>query len=796
MCDNINTNMIETRPFNPQSGNTIGDQLESKGVLLETDSSFDSKENYRKSIAILEASLEKPEVALPVSRSSSISKAGWTEKDHELFEINRQIIAIEKSGELTPEQQKRRGELLVEKTTLGNEDSKPKLRKQRGGRGRRPSAKEQTELSKLIKEAREVNAVIEETASIAEKAITGKEGALQSNLKEHAEIIVEMEALRTMRDTLKEQLISGEKSGMSPDSLFAIKTGVEEITQHLKNSAIKVGNIFYQQIPTEEVGSTAPKEHAEDWNTAVTKAVTAAEYAMTTQGKNLETLLLENEQIVTDMEELRSIKIELQKIKAEGERVGIDKQSLNSLNKEIVEVVRHLKNAGVKIGNNFFEHNVSPAIRGVQDFLKTRSEKNDTTETVNVSKDSWVSVYNSQKNAILEPAINTPSELTQSALKEVDTTNARNPFENELSANNFKNMQEEMDELSQEPSKTPREETVASSIQNITLDTAYKKARTRMIKDKISKTQEVANTMVVENDPSIKKSYEEALKGIDNAEKEVEKRATEIGGQSLLEKMRSIGRTYQQWPLTKKLLVSGTLIVAASGAAWVGGATGVAVSSAAFLGSLGQRVLGGLATFVATEGLLKRSVDKKSFYRTDTQRKSHTIQALIVGIFCGSGILSHALGNFYPEFMTTDISSGPALPPKTGLFHGSSSGTLEATEVTEELIPSNITLQNDINKLFGTKSFLGIGDVAGINSPDWSDSLMGFSNKTVWQVLESYPDGGSDSVGISNLDATKKMKDYLINLLNTAEVEINDDEKVGDYIKRALATISQPKLSK
>ncbi len=106
------------------------------------------------------------------------------------------------------------------------------------------------------------------------------------------------------------------------------------------------------------------------------------------------------------------------------------------------------------------------------------------------------------------------------------------------------------------------------------------------------------------------------------------------------EHLKSFGKMYQAMPLKKKLLISAGLMGVASLGATVGGAAGLAIAGAAFTGSMGQRMLGGLATFVALEGFLNKDAEKRG---EKVSKRSMILAGTLSGLVGGSVILSSAL---------------------------------------------------------------------------------------------------------------------------------------------------------
>lgn len=142
-----------------------------------------------------------------------------------------------------------------------------------------------------------------------------------------------------------------------------------------------------------------------------------------------------------------------------------------------------------------------------------------------------------------------------------------------------------------------------------------------------------------------KEKFKTLLGNLEIQDQKIEATAEKKG---LLDKVRSIGEAYKEWPLKKKLLVSTGLILLASLSAATGGALGGAIATAALTGSIGQRMLGGIATFITIEGILKASAETDGRERGEWEKRRHTAEAVIAGILVGGGVLSHAFQNIFP----------------------------------------------------------------------------------------------------------------------------------------------------
>lgn len=136
-------------------------------------------------------------------------------------------------------------------------------------------------------------------------------------------------------------------------------------------------------------------------------------------------------------------------------------------------------------------------------------------------------------------------------------------------------------------------------------------------------------------------------------------------------------------------------------------------------------------------------------------------------------------------------------PPEPVIFTKAANETTAA--LPPETLPDNTQIityaDNQIRKhidfLFGKKGFLGFGSKSGMDSPHWKDSLLGFAEKTVAEIMGAHPKK-SDSpnaklVGVENFVATQKILDYLMVVLSKTAVHPENGERVKDYLKRAAA---------
>ncbi|MEK7569260.1 MAG: hypothetical protein AAB497_04105 [Patescibacteria group bacterium] len=105
-------------------------------------------------------------------------------------------------------------------------------------------------------------------------------------------------------------------------------------------------------------------------------------------------------------------------------------------------------------------------------------------------------------------------------------------------------------------------------------------------------------------------------------------------------------------------------------------------------------------------------------------------------------------------------------------------------------------INNDIDKMFGSRGFLGIGKASGMESSDWSDPKVGFANKTVAEVMgttsgkprvSSYGRVVERNFGIKSSAATKDMQEYLTATFKETGAQPEKGENVADYLKRTVA---------
>ena len=104
---------------------------------------------------------------------------------------------------------------------------------------------------------------------------------------------------------------------------------------------------------------------------------------------------------------------------------------------------------------------------------------------------------------------------------------------------------------------------------------------------------------------------------------------------------------------------------------------------------------------------------------------------------------------------------------------------------------ANKILTTDIDKLFGSSKLFGFGHVSGVDSINWKDSGVGFSNKTIGEILNAhpsaFPESGNRTFGIENPEAVKKMQDYITKDVSVVSgISPIPTETVAQFIERAV----------
>jgi len=134
--------------------------------------------------------------------------------------------------------------------------------------------------------------------------------------------------------------------------------------------------------------------------------------------------------------------------------------------------------------------------------------------------------------------------------------------------------------------------------------------------------------------------------------------------------------------------------------------------------------------------------------------------------------------------------------------------TQASPSMPQEIVPTNPqilavanqTLLGDMDTLLSTPGLFGLGSKKGSESPHWKDHQVGFAKQSVESVLnmgrDSFPNDGGKHFGIEDPVATRKMKNYLMQVSQQAEMIADPGEKIADYIKRATMSLVMRSLNK
>jgi hypothetical protein len=273
---------------------------------------------------------------------------------------------------------------------------------------------------------------------------------------------------------------------------------------------------------------------------------------------------------------------------------------------------------------------------------------------------------------------------------------------------------------------------------------------------------------------------EEAEKHSAAAEKQEEKIEKEIKQEKswIRGKVEKAANWYKKQPLKYKILFSLGCVGAASASAALGGAVGAAVASAAFAGSALQRILGGMATFVVTEGVLKKAAEKGGRKRTEWESRRHTLEAAVLAAMVGSGKAAEAVRNIAgwltPDALTTEVKSTiENLKKDTGL----------SSEQTAPKTPS------------GTPT-----DIEAASKPEalFEKHLEYQGGKSIWQESEKQLTARFkefEALGGEDVKTAEALKTYNIDRVKDAIVNAiqNNDEKIIE--KYNLSGINPDKIT-
>lgn len=174
---------------------------------------------------------------------------------------------------------------------------------------------------------------------------------------------------------------------------------------------------------------------------------------------------------------------------------------------------------------------------------------------------------------------------------------------------------------------------------------------------------------------------------------------------------------YKKQPLKYKVLASLGFVGAASVSATIGGTAGMAIATAALTGTMGQRMLGGLATFVTVEGLLKKAAEKGGRERGAWEARRHTMEAAVAGILVGTGSLSVAMKNIFGTMSAEDAKQV--------------AGSMKTLGVEKTINQSDMSVEDAKKVIAGIKT---TGAEEAIKQGDYAEVAQ--KGDSVWAMAE------------------------------------------------------------
>jgi len=300
-----------------------------------------------------------------------------------------------------------------------------------------------------------------------------------------------------------------------------------------------------------------------------------------------------------------------------------------------------------------------------------------------------------------------------------------------------------------------------------------------------------------------KAAAEKIINALNTGGEKIDAEAKEKGYEKIL---WNTVEKYRKLPLKTKLLISAGLVGSASISALIGGTAGTAIATAAFAGSLGQRILGGFAAFVALEGVM----DKK----TTWSKKNKTAIAAVAGITVASGVVGKGIGYAFEqtgagEWLTSVWGKHEIGTPEQikELTSSQKLTTSEETPLSAKLSPEEIAslkeggdipppppiendtvskIEEDLKKMYGKENFSSL-------SPE-EKSVLESDFKSAPRDMAETP--------VASSVYEVKSGDNLWNIIKTDLAEkglfanMQEGQKIHliDYMKDRLAEMSPEKL--
>lgn len=158
---------------------------------------------------------------------------------------------------------------------------------------------------------------------------------------------------------------------------------------------------------------------------------------------------------------------------------------------------------------------------------------------------------------------------------------------------------------------------------------------------------------------------------------------------------------------------------------------------------------------------------------------------------------AHRLESLDTKAETTEVSGGVSDGLTEEVYKDSD---LEAEKVAEETknklegahhLEVEEQMNIDIDKLYGSKDFFGFGTTSGVDSTAWQ-AVKNLSASEIFNAERfeaGFVDSESEFVKEPELEAKRKMRDYLYKLSEKSELKPDDGEKVESFIRRALTSL-------
>lgn len=240
------------------------------------------------------------------------------------------------------------------------------------------------------------------------------------------------------------------------------------------------------------------------------------------------------------------------------------------------------------------------------------------------------------------------------------------------------------------------------------------------------------------------------------------------------ERVEKTADWYKKRSTWEKVLFSAGCIAAASASAAIGGTVGMSIATAAFAGKLGQRMLGGMATFVTAEALLKKQAEKGGREREKSEATRHTIEAALFGVLIGSGAAAQAtkelfgfIGDSYREWFPKNEAVNFNSDYSGAENHPKSIGDMEEAKIEiEKKGISNLFLDEDKGILLDERNLRTQYESVSASKENYIETVG--SKDSIWKMAERQLEShyGNKFSGLNEAQKT-----YLIDAIKDKFVE-------------------------